>query len=373
MKHHSLSSKSLADDLTSLYYASDDIDIFCDIVARLISEHVKCRVISVVFKPLTFRKDAFVYPPEPVILKCAQYYVNGGYKDDIWVQRSPIHPKVKCIRHSDYTPEAILRETPFYENLLAPVDCLYGASIAAWQGNEWLAMATIFKTTGQGDFTDDEVNILTEIQPHFSKIINRLSHEADDQLRQQSIQAFCRYLPSAFLLLKFDLKLLQYNDRARNICHELATGTSAKLTKPGKTPPISSELHEKLSALREDIIKDEDRLSRQKPKKIVFRSHMNPSLEYRCTYVPEQSIRGMHEGLFLVVFEEVSDTINTTPIELSILTEREKKVAELMILNLSNSEIAAKLNKSVATIRHQVQSILKKLQLKNRHQISKIT
>jgi hypothetical protein len=88
----------------------------------------------IAFKPRTFDLEMYTHPQE--FQKDADRYVQSTHRYDIWMKRSPIHPKVKVVRHSDYTPTKMLKRSLYYRHVLKGIGSMHGASLVAWQGTE---------------------------------------------------------------------------------------------------------------------------------------------------------------------------------------------------------------------------------------------
>ncbi len=73
----------------------------------------------------------------------------------------------------------------------------------------------------------------------------------------------------------------------------------------------------------------------------------------------------MSESLASTLFKEVIKNKNTKP-----LSEREKEVLALVIRGYSNKDIAEKLCISVYTVKNHISHIMKKMNAKNRHQLT---
>ena len=355
---------SLDQDLLLLYQATSTEEM-CVALTGILERHVPSMALLIIFRPGTFRLDVFTRPEE--YAEPARQYVKSGYRHDLWLRNSPVHPRVVAVRHSDYTPIAVLKKSAFYRRVLKPVNSLHGASIVAWKKGQWMAMATVHRSPEQGEFTDAEMLILRKIQPHFGSVIRRLATENEERLRMKSVEAFVHNFPSAFVLLDFNLRIIQINKSGEMRCHEINAGPlNARINKPDKIPILPKELVSTVTEMR-------DRIARAKTGKSFAKSDKTvkiPSHNCRVIYIREKVRRGMNEGLFLVVFDPL--TKRRQPPELSILSSAEKEVAYAVASGKSNGEIATAMGKSVSTVRHQLSAILRKLDLPNRIGIVKM-
>ena len=356
--------RNLDQSIIQLYQA-DNIDQLCSAMEELIGRHIPCLAFLIGFRPGTFRMDLFCSPSQ--YEEAGRKYVREDYKYDIWRRNSPVHPRVVSVRHSDFTPTAVLLGSAYYRRVLKPIKSQYGASLVCWLKGEWLAMVTLHRTKAQGDFGDKDMALLRSVQPHFARVVRRLAAAGVDKLERQSVSVFVKHFPGAFLLLHYGLGVLQCNDTARMLCHEIAHGAvQARITNAAVVPQLPSELLTHLTRMRKALSK---RNRNRHEKALRVESKMIPNLRYRITYIPEIG-RGMSEGLFLVVFERLGGKALVP--EFSLLTQREQEVTRAVADGRSNTEIAHLLGKSAATVRHQLSSALRKLRYKSRYEVIRL-
>jgi DNA-binding CsgD family transcriptional regulator len=355
---------NLDQDLLSLYQSTNTEEL-CVALTKLLERHVPSMALLIIFRPGTFRLDVFTRPA--AFEQPAREYVQSNYKHDLWLKNSPVHPRVVAVRHSDYTPIAVLKKSAFYHKVLKPVNSLHGVSIVAWQRKQWMAMATLHRSPAQGEFSDVEMLIFRKIQPHFGSMIRRLATENEERMRRKSVEAFVRKFPAAFVLLDFSLRIVQINKSGEKRCHEINAGPlNARINKPDKIPVLPKDLVSTLTGMRDQIARGKTgNASSQSEKTVKVSAH-----NCRVIFIPEKVQRGMNEGLFLIVFDSL--TKRRQPPELTILISTEKEMAYAVALGKSNGEIATAMGKSVSTVRHQLSSILRKLDLENRIGIVKM-
>jgi hypothetical protein len=268
-------------------------------MTQAIEEMISSHVVLIGFKPQTF--ELALYINKPHLQKRAEQYAVKDYKDDIWLKRSPVHPRVKVVRHSDYTPAAILERSRWYKNVLKPIGSYYGASVVAWQKGVWLAMATIHRTKAQGDFAVADLAVLKEIQIHFSVAIRRLVAKHEEQLRRQSLDAFIQNFPFGFILLDWKLNVVHFNHEANLRCSEIAHGKAgAQHLKTERYLHLPPFVRQSLEELKMSV------LSNQKKRFSLFQSMRQAfkeagGIDFTITFVPALA-PGVNLGLFLIVF-----------------------------------------------------------------------
>ena len=358
----------LNDDLVQINRAEDSRQL-CALLQKVITRNLAHHFFLVGFKPRTFNLELFVSRPE--LEGEAQRYVREGYRHDIWMKRSPVHPRVSVVRHSDYTPTALLKRTRYYRDTLQPVGSMFGVSLVAWQGKTWLSMLTVHRGEFQGDFTASDMDFLQEIQPHYSTVIRRLARENQERLRRQSLDVFVKNFPLPFVLVDWSMSVIHHNHAATLSCLEFEHGqvTAAHL-KPGRTLHLPQEVMNAIASLRAEV------LERGKGSKAYTVQSMQRTFEplfklgfkFRVTFVPATDF-GINEGLFLVVFEKYVANTQAPPPELGLLTKTEQRVVQALRRGWANKKIAINLGKSLGTVRNQITGVYRKLGVKNRFEL----
>ena len=69
----------------------------------------------------------------------------------------------------------------------------------------------------QGDFTDEQMQELQALQPHFACVIRRMARHQETRLVDSSLRHFMSSLPTATLILDWNLKVLHYNSIASQL------------------------------------------------------------------------------------------------------------------------------------------------------------
>ena len=348
---------------------SEDAKELCTVIQKVIERHLPHHFFLVGFKPRTFNLELFASKPE--LEREAERYVREGYRHDIWMKRSPVHPRVSVVRHSDYTSPRLLVRTRYYRESLKPVGSMYGVSLVAWQGKTWLSMLTVHRNEAQGDFTALDMEFLQALQPHFATVIRRLARESEERLRRQSLGVFVKNFPLPFVLVDWSMAIIHHNHAATLSCMEFEHGqvTAAHL-KPGRTLRLPQEIMTALATLKAEALakgKGSRAYAVQSTHR-TFEPLFKRGFKFRVTFVPATDF-GINEGLFLVVFEKDSGGAQAPPPELSLLSKTEQKVALALRRGWTNKKIAGNLGKSIGTVRNQITGIFRKLGVKSRFEL----
>jgi DNA-binding CsgD family transcriptional regulator len=344
-------------------HSTDNQHELCVAVTRAVEEMITSHVVLIGFKPQTF--ELALYINKPKLQKRAEQYAAKDYKDDIWLKRSPVHPRVKVVRHSDFTPSTILERSRWYKNVLKPIGSYYGASLVAWQKGVWLAMVTIHRSKTQGDFTADDMEVMKQIQIHFSVAIRRLAAKHEEQLRRQSLDAFIQNFPFGFILLDWRLNVVHFNHEANLRCSELTHGKfraqHLKTERYLRLPPF---VRQSLEEIKKTVLSNQKRrFSLFQSMRKTFRS--TGGMDFTITFVPALA-PGVNLGLFLIVFTMSHLGREGNVVETGLLSKTEQEVFAAIRQGLKNQEIADRFSKSLSTVRNQVSTIFQKLNVRNR-------
>ena len=339
-------------------------------IFELIEICLPYQLLILLFRPLEFELPCRLFPLKykPLV----DQYMAELHDQDIWLRRSPVNPHVTVVRHSDYTPTSVLHRSTFYKKLLLPSESEYGASVVAWRDTTWLATLTIMRNKQQGDFSDRQMQELQALQPHFACVIRRLAKNQETRLIDVSLRHFMSSLPTATLILDWNLKVMHYNSVASDLCLRWKNGVNASLYKIPRRIQVPGDILAELERMRPSIMAQK---WAQAPsgRRSLHLDYQHPSsrhLSASIEFLPSRSL-SLSKGTFLVILKEehaldeggaVSDKLNS-------LTKRERECALLAAQGLHNRDIATKLGKSEITVRNQLSSIYRKLGIDTRHKL----
>ncbi len=327
---------------------------FCNLLFRPLEFELPCRFTPAKYKPLV---DA---------------YMSHYHKDDIWLKRSPVHPGVTAVRHGDYTPLNVLHRSAFYKKLLRPLGVEHAASIVAWRGNMWLSTLTLMRSQEQGEFTDADMVELKALQPHFESIIRRIARQQESRLIDSSLGRFISSLPTASIVLDWNLRPMHFSALAAQLCARWREGARVSHLKSPKRFRVPGDILAVIESLRPALTKRAR--VRRRTKRDPFRKiHPHPKVRWLSAsieFLPSRNLT-LSKGTFLVTLNEerVTDKGANLARKVSELPARERECAILAAEGLQNNEIAKRLGKSAITVRNQLTSIFGKLGIDNRHKL----
>ena len=187
------------------------------------------------------------------------------HKHDIWLRRSPVNPQVTVVRHSDYTPQNMLHRSIFYKKLLLPSESEFGASVVAWRDTTWLATLTVMRNKEQGNFTDEQMQELQALQPHFACVIRRMARHQESRLFQSSLRYFVSSLPSATIILDWNLKVLHIQRHRQSLCFQWKNGSSPSIFKAPRRLQVPGDILAELERMRPNIMRQKWSHSSRRP------------------------------------------------------------------------------------------------------------
>jgi DNA-binding CsgD family transcriptional regulator len=348
----------------------NDIAKLAKVTFELIEACLPYKFLILLFRPLEFELPCRFFPLKYKAL--VDQYMAETHKEDIWLQRSPINPQVTVVRHSDYTPQKLLHRSAFYRKLLRPNNTEYGASVVAWRDNTWLATLTLMRTKEQGEFSDGEMQELQALQPHFACVIRRMAGHQETRLVHSSLRHFMASLPTANLILDWNLKVLHFNSIASHLCSQWKRGARGSPLKDPRRFQVPGDILAEIERMRPSIMSQRfgRYLGHRKPLLLNYRHPSMPSLSASIEFLPSRSL-SLSKGTFLVTLEEDHSSHRGLDLshKLNQLTRRERECALLAAEGLHNGDIAKRLGKSQITVRNQLSSIYKKLGIDSRSKL----
>jgi DNA-binding CsgD family transcriptional regulator len=281
--------------------------------------------------------------------------------------------------HEVVGPPEVFRKTEFYKRFAKTEGWDKGLSVMFWNREEMLAMFSLYRSPGDGDFTVSEREAVLDLARHIEIAIIRVQKINREENFRSALQAFSRTIPAPILLLDWDLETVFAN---------LAAYESAAIWNLGRDKAASLNPRD-CFRIPTAILKAVNRLkgqfterregtgSRRLPDQVTLRHPQMPELQVRINpthYSPSPLAR---PG-FVVLFHAPLDFTDEGGPDsrerfrqraLQALTPAERKVAAEVCLGKRNEEIATALNKSTLTVKTQLNSIFQKLGFRSRGEL----
>ncbi|MEZ0299547.1 MAG: response regulator transcription factor [Candidatus Methylacidiphilales bacterium] len=352
-------------------YEAMDIPQFAQCLFALVESRVPNCILYLTCRPGEFDLPCQISRPE--MREASDAYIAEDHKYDIWLQRSPVGPNDLVVRHSDYTPREMVLKSEFYRRTMSRFGAESGTSITAWRGNTWLGTLTVFRSAEQGDTTDEELALLAGWQVHFASCIKRLAKLQESRLAIQSLETFVWALPTAVIILDWELRVIHHNAAAVETCEKWRMGEAEAHLKRPKRFIVPGEVIAAVELARPSIpqIRTANApLGRGALHLLSRRCQARPHLEVRVDFVPAKSL-SLSRGSFLITFTSQSLMPDEPGVREKVrsLTRRERQCADLVAAGCTNVEIARKLGTSPITVRNQISSAYEKLGISRRHEL----
>jgi DNA-binding CsgD family transcriptional regulator len=225
----------------------------------------------------------------------------------------------------------------------------------------------------QGEFTDAQMEELEALHPHFECVIRRLAGHQESRLIHSSLGRFISALPTASIVLDWNLRPLHFSTLAAQLCSQWRHGARASFFKAPKHFQVPGDILSTIESMRPELTRQKwvGAHAPRTPFRLVHPHPKTRGLSAAIEFLPSRSL-ALSKGTFLVTLnEERTATQGAGGIAAKImqLSPRERECAMLAAEGLQNNEIAKHLGKSTITVRNQLTSIFKKLGLDNRHKL----
>jgi DNA-binding CsgD family transcriptional regulator len=179
-------------------------------------------------------------------------------------------------------------------------------------------------------------------------------------------------LPTATIILDWNLKVMQYNSFATHLCSKWRSGGHPSFFKAPRRLQVPGDILAELERMRPTIMaqKWSQGPGGRRSLHVDYHHPTKPSLSALIEFLPSRSL-SLSKGTFLLTLKEerLSEQGANLSDKLNQLTRRERDCALLAAQGLHNRDIAKKLGKSEITVRNQLSSIYKKLGFDTRHKL----
>jgi len=253
-----------------------------------------------------------------------------------------------------------LERTQFYQEFMGPEGWHDYLGLGFWNDTGRDGWIFINRAAHQPLFTDAEVVLFQHLYPFFAGALQRINLLNDERALRASLEDSLLDLPIATLVLDWRLAVVQANRAAHRMCVSWHHGPErARVLKPALSPEVPVEL---LQACRE--LKDRWRPDRPvgEARRIVPHP-ARPGLQATVTLLRPNALR-LGPPSFLVRITEVEHYAGDREARRAQLFARlsaaEREVVKHVMRGATNKDIAARLGKSLPTVKNQLHSVLEK-------------
>ncbi|MDX2109564.1 MAG: helix-turn-helix transcriptional regulator [Verrucomicrobiota bacterium] len=356
-----------ANDHTSLWQAFRD----------LLTKAFPCHRVTLFLGHIEMGEARLVFT-DPPLAEPEVWFENRGKNNPFsaWITK---HRRVSWYRFSDIVgPPEVFRSTTFYQSFAAIEGWDKGLSGLYWQRDNVAAMFSVYRGDGLPDFDEQEIALLQSLQPWFDAAVNRVQRfHSTDNLRA-TLEDFNRDMPLGLILLDWQLKPLFANHRAMEHCSLWNHGPlAARKFKVRDAFRLPVTLLDALEGMRERIrLSEPKQLARRLPDPEYCASAHDPRQRARISIAHHGQHSLAKPGFFVLFYEpdpllddSAKDKDARKLSELHLLTVAERELVRLVCEGRSNGDIAQELNKSVLTVKTQMNSIFRKLNLRRRAEL----
>jgi DNA-binding CsgD family transcriptional regulator len=291
------------------------------------------------------------------------------------------NPGTVAVRLSDILPEAELLESEFYRCYLAPEKGRYLACLCFRRREVVQALIGLHRPRRQRDFSETEMHLIEQLYPHIDVALRRVLAGQRERTERLLLETLVSHLPLASVLLGWDLSVLFCNEQAKEMAATWQLGPRrARSVGRGADLNLPREIFleaRKLKALwRSSRTRDGRGMASRSTITIRHPQRGGLRITLRLLEVAPHSL--LAPG-FLVLFDDDRQALrfdhgagSNALSRLACLSRREQEVVLLACDGQSDKEIAVALGKSPLTVKKQLHSVYRKLEIPGRGKLTSL-
>lgn len=304
-------------------------------------------------------------------------YWEGRRKHHLTAGYLQTHAGLKLYRMTDVVALEETHRSTFYQLYMQPEGWEFAATLAFWHDNQLRACIALYRTAGQNNFTNAEMDRLASLHAFIETPLFRLLDQQPSQAMHQVLEEFLQGLPVGLLLLNWDLQPVFINEEGYDLALAWNRGVEvARTLNSRKSFELPAAFVETCEAIKhrwlETLVPGQPQ-----PGRIVQRVTHGGNAAWHAL-IMTQTVHSVSPSRpsFLVRFHRLpASGVVANPSERQIelfeqLSPSEREIARLVVAGHSNAEIAVRLHKQVSTVKTQLTSIFTKLNVKNRNRLT---
>lgn len=360
-------------DALHTLHAATDIHALWKGVLQLVKAHFSCKRVTLFLGHMGMGEARVVFT-DPQIDHSPEWYAKRGKLNPFspWIERNP---GVDHYIFSTITGQpTAFRKTEFYQQFAKVEGWDKGMSGLMWQDGELLAMFSVYRGMRQADFGPEDVALLRGLLPEIRLAVERVQRINQDQDKRKALEGFLRNVPVPIMLLDWEKKLIFAN---RAVMDSVAIWNhgpdKARLYNSRDCFKVPAPIIRLLQTLREEILAIEPKsLSRSLPitREVFLPGDPVRKARVSASHYGQDSLA--RPGFFVLLIDPPtvgSVAAAELPKNLrdwQVLSPAEREITRLVCQGLSNTEIATQLNKSLLTVKTQLNSVFQKLNVESR-------
>lgn len=285
-------------------------------------------------------------------------------------------------------PPEVFHATPFYQRFAAREGWDKGLSGLFWNREEVRAMLSVYRGTNQPDFTSADIPHLRSLMRHIGIAVERVQRLDREENIRKSLETFTRTMPLPLVLVDWERTVVFANRAAYESAANWNYGEEkARLYNSRDCFKVPTVILQQIDVLKKGIQATEPKiLASSLPPPLSITDPRNDRWKARVETVRIGRDSLARPGFFIQFIDpEDAGSPNTDESNLnnrenprlsaarlralSSLTPAERELVRYVCKGLSNREIARALNKSILTVKTQLNSIFQKLNIARRTQI----
>ncbi|MDQ5978237.1 MAG: hypothetical protein QG602_1211 [Verrucomicrobiota bacterium] len=303
----------------------------------------------------------------PLPLRTPEWYdqVLPVHPGLAWLQS---HPGAKLVRVSDVQPMAELKSSDYYRVFMQPEGWLHGLGFFYWNEEGIENMIGINRAEEQGDFDAADLAVAEWLYRQIGVVLRRIARLNRETKMRDTLASYLMDLPLPAMCVDWNLCPIYTNHAAREMLRRWTNGASgpgsAKLL---RRPRLSADLRSICQSLRKKIQSGDRTNAANRSQQVRVPHPSQPDL-----FATVKSLRANGDPLskpgFWITWMASGNAPAATPGlgNWKHLSRRERDVALRLFQGESNLEISRALGRSVSTIKSHLDSMFRKIGVKNR-------
>jgi DNA-binding CsgD family transcriptional regulator len=282
--------------------------------------------------------------------------------------------KILATRSAITLPEAELRRTALFREVMRPQGWRHGAVLCFWADPPEsfpIFVLALYRGADRPDFSDDELSRLADVHPFLSPMVNRLHELSSSAAFSAGVDTALRHVIPGVVILDWRLRILRANLAGRRSCAAWHPRSPGERVRRGGAVQVPAALVHACNELRLEL----QSLMRKHPDSTAQRRRVvcdpnAPGLTASVTATCQAT--AIAEPSFVIEFlePEPSSAMVTATQTLASLTEAEREVAVIVARGVSNDEAAERLGKTIHAVKFLLHRVYRKLRVPNRARLA---
>ena len=281
------------------------------------------------------------------------------------------HPGAKLVRVSDVMPLPELKRSDYYREFMEPEGWAHSLGLLYWNTEGLEHMVGINRTEEQGDFGDDDMELARWLYEHIGVALHRVSLLRQAATAQETLAGYLMDLPLPAVCVDWSLKILYANRASREaVARWMSTGPAGVLPKSSRHLRLPPDIRAACQKLKRQISAADrtnvpNTATRRTGLRLPHRTLPGCAADIRS--LPHDGDPVDKPGFWITWLEEGAGADTRGNLGAwKLLSQRERDVARRIGRGETNAEIAHALGRSVSTVKTHLDSMFRKLGVKNR-------